>query len=40
MSDKKLLLISMHKVYSVIYGQCSAEVRAKLEAMKNHISLL
>ena len=37
--DKKLLKSSMQKAYSVIYGQCSDDVRAKIEAMSNHIAL-
>ena len=39
-SDKKLLQNSTQKVYSMIYGLCSAGVRDKLEAMKNDIDLL
>ena len=38
-SDKELLQISTQKVYSAIYGQYSAGVRAKIEAMRNHIAL-
>jgi hypothetical protein len=37
--DKKLLESSMQKAYSIIYGQCSDGVRAKIEAMGNHIAL-
>jgi hypothetical protein len=37
--DKKLLESSMQKAYSIIYGQCSDGVRAKIEAMSNHIAL-
>jgi hypothetical protein len=37
--DKKILESSMQKIYSVIYGQCSDGVRAKIEAMDNHTAL-
>jgi hypothetical protein len=37
--DKKLLQSSMQKAYSIIYGQCSDGVRAKIETMTNHAAL-
>jgi hypothetical protein len=38
-SERKLYESSMQKTYSIIYGQCSDGVRAKMEGMDNHISL-
>ena len=38
--NKELLQASMMRIYSVIYGQCSDGVRAKVEAMNNHQSIV
>lgn len=37
--DKKPFLEGMQKAHSIICGQCSEEVRAKLEAFDNHSKL-
>ena len=34
--NKELLQASMMRIYSVIYGQCSDGIRAKIETMSNH----
>ena len=34
--NKEILQASMMRIYSVIYGQCSDGIRAKIETMCNH----
>ena len=34
--NKELLQASMMRIYSVIYGQCSDGIRAKIETTRNH----
>ena len=36
MQNKELLQASMMKIYSVIYGQCSDGIHAKIKTMSNH----